>query len=552
MTLKILHAASLLVAAALASSPAWAANDKQAKVDALFTEWASTATPGCSFAASQDGKVLYSRGFGMANLEYDAPNRARTRFHVASVSKQFTAASIALLVIEKKISLDDPVRRYVPELGDFGTPMLVRHLVHHTSGLRDHWEILDFSGWRYSHDLITDDDVLSVLSLQKRLHFMPGAKYRYSNSNYLLLAKIVERVSGQTLREFATQRFFEPLGMDDTHFRDDFTEVERNFAYGYERDGDVFKTSVTNFNTVGATSLLTTAEDLMRWQENLRSGRVGGPGFIAQMHERDRLNDGSLNDYAFGVVHGEYRGLSVVEHSGADAGYLSELIGFPDQRFDVAVLCNTNEADTGKLARGIAAVYLGELMKPELGANKVSPARELSLSARQLQDRSGIFLSNRATRALIVEAGDGGLRAAAGEYGFDLSARSPYRFESRDGDATLEFSRESSASQRVTVKVHDDTQVYERVPAFEPTAGTLQQYAGRYESDEVDAPFYLWVQEGELQLRSIKLRQRLRAITPEIFVGNWMSIRFTRDQGRITGFEFGQGDDARYVFVRRP
>ncbi|MBL8268646.1 serine hydrolase domain-containing protein [Steroidobacter sp.] len=541
----------LLAATALFALPAQAADDKQAKVDALFADWGSTATPGCSVAATQDGKLLYSRGYGMANLEYDVPNRARTKFHVASVSKQFTAASIALLVLEKKISLDDPVRKYVPELGDFGTPLLVRHLVHHTSGLRDHWEILDFSGWRYSHDLITDDDVLSVLSLQKRLGFAPGAKYQYSNSNYLLMAKIVERVSGQSLREFTTERLFKPLGMNDTHFRDDFTEIQRDFAYGYGREAGVFKTSVTNFNTVGATSLLTTAEDLMRWQENLRSGRIGGQAFIAQMLERDRLNDGSLNDYAFGVVHGEYRGLRTVGHSGSDAGYLSQLIGFPEQRFDVAVLCNVNEVDTGKLARGIATIYLGELMKPE-PADKKAGARELTLSARQLQDRIGIYLSNRATRALIVETRDGQLHATAGEYGLDLIARSPHRFETRKSGSTLEFSREAGSSQRVTTQFGDETQVYERVPAFEPTAGTLQQYAGRYESDEVDAPFYLWVQDGELQLRSIKLRQRLRAITQEIFIGDWMSIRFTRDQGRITGFEFGQGDDARYVFVRRP
>ena len=234
----------------------------------------------------------------MADLDHNIPITPTTVFHVASMSKQFTAASILLLAQENKLSLDDPVRKYIPELPDFGTPVTIRELLHHTSGLRDQWDLLDLSGWRYSHDLITDADVLYVVSHQHGLNFPSNTKYLYSNTGYTLLAQIVARVSGQSLRSFTTTRIFAPLGMKNTHFRDDFDEIVRNMAYGYVPSGDTYRLSVTNFDTVGATSLLTTVEDLALWDENFYTARIGGPALIQQLQERGKLNNGKQIDYA--------------------------------------------------------------------------------------------------------------------------------------------------------------------------------------------------------------------------------------------------------------
>jgi CubicO group peptidase (beta-lactamase class C family) len=248
-------------------------------VDKVFAEWDSTVSPGCALSVIKDGKIIYKRGYGMADLDHDIPISPETVFHVASISKQFTAAAILLLAQEGKLSLDDDVRKYVPELPDFGALITIRQLIHHTSGLRDQWSLLGLAGWRYSLDLITDDDVLDVMSRQKELNFLPGEKHVYCNTGYTLLAQIVKRVSGQSFREFTTSRIFKPLDMKSTHFRDDHAEIVKHIAYGYVNGegGNSYRLSVTNFDTVGATSLLTTVEDLAQWDENFYH-----PAWVAQ------------------------------------------------------------------------------------------------------------------------------------------------------------------------------------------------------------------------------------------------------------------------------
>ncbi len=342
-----------------------AAENKTAQVDKLFEKWDKPTSPGCALAVFRDGRIVYQRGYGMADLDHDIPITPSTVFHVASMSKQFTAASIVLLAQQGKLSLDDEVRKYVPEMPDFGAPITIRNLIHHTSGLRDQWTLLILAGWRYSLDLITDDDVLSVLTRQKDLNFRPGEKHLYSNTGYTLLAQVVKHVSGQSFREFTSSRIFQPLGMTSTHFRDEHAEIIKNMAVGYEpAKGNTFRISITNFDTVGATSLLTTVKDLALWDENFYNPRVGGPGLIKQMLERGRLNNGEQLDYAFGLFLGKYRGPPTVDHPGADAGYRSDMIRFPQQHFSVACLCNVADSRPEELTRKVADIYLAKELKP--------------------------------------------------------------------------------------------------------------------------------------------------------------------------------------------
>src|SRR5687767_14650217 len=257
---SIVLAAVAVLSLAQAPSP-----DRQARVDEIFKEFTVPGSPGCTVAVYQDGTTVLSRAYGMANLDHDVPLTPSSIFHVASVSKQFTAAAILLLAQDGKLTLEDDIRKHVSELPDFGKKITIRHLIHHTSGIRDQWSLLGFAGWRYSRDLITDDDVLALLSRQRELNFAPGERHLYSNSGYTLLAVIVSRVSGKSFREFTDERIFKPLGMANTHFRDDFAEIVKNQAYGYTRQDGTFKFSVTNFDTAGATSLLRTAQDLGTW-----------------------------------------------------------------------------------------------------------------------------------------------------------------------------------------------------------------------------------------------------------------------------------------------
>lgn len=335
-----------------------------AKVDALFAEWDKPDSPGAALAVVKNGSVIYKRGYGSANLEYGIPITPSSIFHIASVSKQFTTMAVGKLAQEGKLSLDDEVRAHIPEVPDFGKPITLRHLIHHTSGMRDQWELLVMAGWRMD-DVITRAHILKMVSRQVELNFDPGEEHLYCNTGYTLLAETVERVSGQSFREWTEANFFKPLGMTRTHFHDDHEMLVKNRAYSYApKKAGGFKKSVLNYANVGATSLFTTVEDLARWVRNFEDGRVGGPSVLKQMHEQGVLNSGDRIGYAFGLAVGQHRGLRTVGHGGADAGYRSALIRFPDQRFAVIILSNLSAFDPGRLALQVADIYLADHYKP--------------------------------------------------------------------------------------------------------------------------------------------------------------------------------------------
>ena len=271
--------------------------DTARRIDAVFAPFDATSSPGCAVAVSRGGQVSYARGYGMANLEYDVAIAPDSIFHVASISKQFAAFSVALLAADGKLSLDDEVRKYVAELPDFGTPVTIRHLMHHTSGLRDQWTLQAYAGWR-DDDLITEADVLTMAARQRGLNFAPGAEYLYSNTGFTLLAVIVKRVSGQSLREFAEARIFAPLGMTRTHCHDDHTMIVRQRTSAYQpRPGGGWRISIPVFDTYGATSLFTTVGDLLRWEQNFVSAQVGGRALVDEAQVSGRLNDGTAIGY---------------------------------------------------------------------------------------------------------------------------------------------------------------------------------------------------------------------------------------------------------------
>ena len=331
-------------------------------VDTLFAEWDKPDSPGCTVAIICNGEVIYQKGFGMANLEYGIPNEPDTIYHVASISKQFTAFAVQLLASEGKLSLDDDVRKHLPELDDFGSCMTIRHLIHHTSGLRDQWNLLGLAGWR-SGDVITEEDILKMVWRQRELNFELGTEMSYSNTGYTLLGLITKRVSGLSLRQFCQERIFVPLGMAHTHFHDDNTEIVKGRAYSYASKSDgTFANSPLQFANIGATSLFTTVNDLALWDQNFDTPTVGDAALIAEMHKGGRLNDGSELDYASGIIHGRYRGLRTVGHDGADAGFRTAYRRFPDQRFTVIAFANLGSFNANLIINKVADLFLGDLM----------------------------------------------------------------------------------------------------------------------------------------------------------------------------------------------
>jgi CubicO group peptidase (beta-lactamase class C family) len=512
-----------------------------ARVDKLFALWDKPESPGCSLAVIKDGSIIYKRGYGAADLDHDIPNAPGTVFHVASLSKQFTAMSVLLLAQQGKLSLDDQVRKYIPELGDFGKPLTIRHLLHHTSGLRDQWNLLIMSGWRLSEDVVRDEDVLDLVSRMKALNFNPGAEHLYSNTGYTLLAQIVKRVSGQSLREFAEANIFKPLGMTHTFFRDDHLVIVKNQAYAYNLwPSGAFKLSVPNYDTVGASSLLTTVEDLARWDQNFYDYRVGGKALIEQMQVPGVLNGGEKITYAMGLVVLKYKGLNVVEHSGGDAGYRSHLMRFPDKRFSVACLCNAGNANPSALARQVSGIYLAGQLVDDV--NQSAPVAEVKLSEQQLAGKLGVYWSSDSADLARITLTNGKLFIAAAGGSSDLAplGENRFRINARRGEVSFESPKPGSAQRLILALEGSPPVIYEAVNSAAPTVAQLAEYAGAYYSDEIDSTYRVAVEEGKLKL----LRKKFppvplqAAFTDAFTTGSLLgTIKFTRDrQQHVIGF----------------
>lgn len=339
-------------------------NTLEAKVDQLFAEWNRPDFPGAALAITRDGETIYQQGYGMANLEYDIPITPTSIFDIASVSKQFAAFAIATLSHQGKLSIDDDIQTHLPDLPDFGNTITIRHLLHHTSGLRDWVQSLSIAG-DLMDDVISFKHILKMVRHQKALNFEPGAEYLYSNTGYNLLAEIVERVTGDSFREWTDTHIFTPLGMTHSHFHDDYEMILKNRAYSYQAvENGGFKHAVNNTTALGSSSLYSTVEDLAKWILNLETARIGGRTVIAEMHQPGVLNNCEQISYAFGLNIGEYRGLKTVGHGGSWRGFRSHLIHFPDQKFGVVILCNLDTFNPLRLAEQVADIYLADVLAP--------------------------------------------------------------------------------------------------------------------------------------------------------------------------------------------
>ena len=389
---KIVLLAALLAVVPLSASQA--AQSPERQVDALFAKWNRPGMPGAVVEVIRDGKVVLAKGYGMADLEHNVPMTPGASFTVGSNSKQFTAFSIYLLAQDGKLSLDDDIRRYLPEVPDFGSAITIRHLLHHTSGLRDYFDLMFMTGMRVD-DVFTQEDALALVKRQRALNFAPGLHHAYSNTGYLLLGQIVQRVSGMPLAEFARVRIFEPLGMKHTRFLHGYGTLvpQRALPYLPSAAGGYDYVAVGD-SADGAGGLVATAGDLALWDRNFYDGRVGGLALLARMQEPGVLNDGKPFNYASGLVVDAYRGRRIVEHGGAISGFNAQMTRFPDQHFSVLVLANTStsDLDAGQMTRRIADIYLDhEQPAPPAPVAQEKVFREIALDPARLDALVGYY-----------------------------------------------------------------------------------------------------------------------------------------------------------------
>jgi CubicO group peptidase (beta-lactamase class C family) len=516
-------------------------------IDRLFATWDRADTPGCALAVMRGGGIVYQRGYGQASLEYDAPITPRTVFHVASVSKQFVACAIALLAQGGQVALDDDVRRYVPTLPDYGTTITLRHLLHHTSGLRDQWELVQLAGWRMD-DVITTADVLDLAQRQQALSFRPGDEYAYCNTGYTLLGVTVERVSGQTLRAFCAERIFLPLGMENTHFHDDHTMIVKNRAYSYAPcEGGGFQHSVLSYATVGASSLFTTVQDLALWEENFYTGAVGGPDVLRQMHTRGRLNSGEQIGYALGLSIGRYKGLAVAQHSGGDAGYRCHLLRFPEQHCSIAILGNVSTLNPVGLSQQVADIVLGDVLAEGMPLEQTP---RMALSPGQLDCFVGLYGHTETGAVRRVEVKDGKLLLGVGvNSGPDLELQplAPGQFEvAGQPNVQVDFGRREAEGpwQMRVCAGHAAPVMYEVLQPVAPTRAELEEYCGTYYSPELGIPYAIVLLGEGLALWRRKVGYS--ALWPTVFdvfaAEGDMALILERDERRrIVGFRFSAG-----------
>jgi CubicO group peptidase (beta-lactamase class C family) len=391
----------------------------EAAVDEVFEDLTQPGSPGCALGVYRDGQMIYSKGYGLANLEENVAITPKSVFDIGSTSKQFTAASILLLEKQGKLSVNDDVRKYLPELPDYGKKITILHLLNHTSGLRDYLTLMDLAGINID-SVTTDDDALSLIARQKALNFAPGSEWLYSNTGFFLLSVIVKRVSGKTLREFAAENIFVPLGMTRTKYRDNHTSLipDRAMAYDRSEKKDGFTLNVSYFEQTGDGAVHTSVEDLLKWDENFYSGQVGGKIFLAELQERGRLNNGKVLTYAKGLEVEDYRGLHTVRHGGSWGGYRAELLRFPEQHFSVACLCNVGDANPSRRANEVADVYLGSLMKPRDPKKESEQAQKRDagsapLTAEQLRAYAGDYWGEELGVTYRLGVAEGNLRLAA-------------------------------------------------------------------------------------------------------------------------------------------
>ncbi len=476
--------------------------DLSERVDQLFFSYSQNLGPGAAVAVVKDGKIIHKNGYGLAQVEYDIPITPSTVFHIASVSKQVTAFAVLLLESEGKLSYEDDIRNYIPELNEFSEKITLNHLVHHTSGLRDQWNLLTMAGWRFD-DVITKDHIMKLLKRQRDLNFKPGEEFLYCNSGFTLLAEVVERVSGQSFADYTKEKIFQPLGMDNTLFYDDHERIVKNRAYSYGYENGQLEKRVLSYANVGATSMFTTAEDLSKWAMNFEKPVVGSEEIIEKMEEPFILNSGDTTSYGYGQGIGKYKGLKSFAHGGADAGYRTYLGRFPEQGFSIIVFSNDATFSGGSIAGKIADIYLKdeftEVPEEETDTREDDSENTTEIDLEVLKKYVGVFeLQPGFIIEFTLDEEGKFYGQATGQSKFLLIPETKTLFEVKGLDAKVRFEPMENGKIDKATLLQGGENPLRRLPPFDGSKVELTEYEGKYYSEELDTYYSFEIKNDTL------------------------------------------------------
>lgn len=511
-------------------------------VDQIFASYDKPGSPGCALGVVRDGNLVYKKGYGAASLELGVPLTPESVFYMGSVSKQFTAASVVLAAEQGFLSLDDDIRKYVAEIPSYGKPITLRQMLHHTSGFRDILSLLFLAG-RNSEDIHPTSELLDLLSRQKALNFTPGDEFLYSNTNYFLMSVVIRRATGKPLSQFAEENIFKPLGMAHTSFYDDRTVVLPGRVAAYApRPGGGFRVDwSTNYDMVGGGGLMSSVDDLQLWDRNFYDNKLGKGTLLKEMQTQGMLNNSRQIQYALGLFISKYRGLPIVAHDGANFGYRTMLLRFPQQKFSVICLCNLGTSNPLRLSYQVADVYLEGQLAPD-----PQPAADAKVDP---QPFTGWYRNPESHSAHPLSAADGDIVAL----GTHFKPRNANHFVAAPG-AEIAFDRLQNGDVRATLTLEDGApQVFERFEPLKPSAADLAQYAGEYASSELHATYRFAVRDGKLALATNWEEPSVLepTVRDEFQSPVGVAMVFRRDAaGHVTGCDLFAGR-VRNIFFRR-
>lgn len=518
------------------------------KIDDLFVKWNNKNTPGYAVGIVRNDSLIYAKGYGMANLEYGIPITPETIFHMASVSKQFTAYSIVLLAKQNKLRLDDDIHKYLSWFPDLKEKITIRNLLNHTSGIRDQWQLLAISGTRLD-DVITQDHIIKILSNQQALNFKPGEKYSYSNSGFTMLAEIVKSVTGQTLRQFTDSAIFKPLGMNNTHFHDDYTEIVKGRSYSYDRiDSTHFSNSILSYSVAGATSLFTNIDDMSKWVMNFYDHKVGDEKDIEQLTQKGKLNNDKEINYALGINVDTYKGWRQFTHSGGDAGYRTYLVVFPDLKMGVTLFSNLGDAAPWDKVYDIAKLFINDTSKNKTETKKAGndSSNAVLKDTMRFKNYEGNYISEDGVQFTFKMEnqkiywqpyGNNYLLTKDDKDTFSMFENSEVKFVfAKAGGYIIVKQYWPENKRELTKYVIDTTQSDEQ----------LRVYTGTYYCPELDCKYGIVLKDHKLVLTNNKYNDSKLTLagTEHLFSDYWWMdhLMITRNgKKEITGFEVNSG-----------
>lgn len=522
------------------------------RIDAIFAGYNNKTGPGAAVGIVQNGKTIFKKGYGLANMEYDIPITSASIFDIASVSKQFAGLAISTLVQQGKISLSDDIHKYVPEVPDFGQTITINHLVHHTSGLRDWPEGLNVAGWRWNEDF-NFDDIMRMIKKQKDLDFPPGTKYSYSNTGYNLLAVTVERVSGKPFREWTDENIFVPLQMTNSHFLDEESRLTKNMAYSYHREDGVYHKNMTGLTALGSSSLFTNVDDLCKWVIHFESRLAAKDPVYLRMLETVPLNNGAQNTYAFGLGLGEMAGLKIVSHTGGWAGYRTIITNFPDEKLTVILLSNDGAFAPNSTAGEVAKVILGSKMKSgnnDLPVDKIKDQPTIALNLENAKKQEGTYKLGENWYVTLTLENGALMTQANGEPKFSTAPKSDSTIwiDAYGGSMTFVKSKDGSIN---TLKYRGF--VAPKITPVKSDLSKMGEYSGTYYSEEFEAIYKIDYINNKLMLHHMRLGDF--ELTPDLIVAGAFNcglgrMDFQVENGKVKGFKLSRGRVKNLVFSK--